>query len=132
MYPNTDQRVKRNLRHSVKERMMKTMMSMAVKMIMTNMTVQMTIMIEDDDQENVSGETELYDDEDDFVHPNLSTYNANDQEEEDEEEMMMMKCLLIKRFQRHLIMKLRMKKIIKRMMIRLWEENKKMRNYTKT
>nr|GEW36334.1 hypothetical protein [Tanacetum cinerariifolium] len=81
-----DQRVNRNLRHSVKERTMKTMMSMAVKMIMTSMTVQMTIMIEDDDQENVSGETKLYDDEDDFVHPNLSTYNANDQEEEDEEE----------------------------------------------
>nr|GEW49137.1 hypothetical protein [Tanacetum cinerariifolium] len=41
---------------------------------------------EDDDQENVSRETELDDDEDDFVHPNLSTYNADDQEEENEEE----------------------------------------------
>ncbi|GKB89397.1 hypothetical protein Tco_0961669 [Tanacetum coccineum] len=41
---------------------------------------------EDDDQENVSGETESDDDEDDFVHPNLSTYKADDQEEEQEEE----------------------------------------------
>ncbi|GJV54198.1 hypothetical protein Tco_1449939 [Tanacetum coccineum] len=37
---------------------------------------------EDDDQENVSGETKSDDDEDDFVHLNLSTYNADDQEEE--------------------------------------------------
>ncbi|GJV28393.1 hypothetical protein Tco_1384841 [Tanacetum coccineum] len=37
---------------------------------------------EDDDQENVSGETESDNDEDDFVHPNLSTYKADDQEEE--------------------------------------------------
>ncbi|GJW73859.1 hypothetical protein Tco_0133229 [Tanacetum coccineum] len=42
--------------------------------------------VEDDDQENVSGETELDDDRDDFVHPNLSTYKADDQEEEKEEE----------------------------------------------
>ncbi|GJR45949.1 hypothetical protein Tco_1314052 [Tanacetum coccineum] len=41
---------------------------------------------EDDDQENVSGETELDNDKDDFVHPNLSTYKADDQEEEKEEE----------------------------------------------
>nr|GEX97588.1 hypothetical protein [Tanacetum cinerariifolium] len=41
---------------------------------------------EDDDQENVSGETKSDDDEDAFIHPNLSTYNADDQEEEDEEE----------------------------------------------
>nr|GEZ60420.1 hypothetical protein [Tanacetum cinerariifolium] len=62
VYLNIDQRVKRNLRHSVKERMMKKIM------------------------QNVSGETESDDDEDDFVHPNLSTYNVDDQEEEDEEE----------------------------------------------
>ncbi|GJW56221.1 hypothetical protein Tco_0102952 [Tanacetum coccineum] len=37
---------------------------------------------EDDDQENVSGENESDDDGDDFVHPNLSTYKADDQEEE--------------------------------------------------
>ncbi|GJT97840.1 hypothetical protein Tco_1093358 [Tanacetum coccineum] len=37
---------------------------------------------EDDDQENVSGETKLDDDGYDFVHLNLSTYNADDQEEE--------------------------------------------------
>ncbi|GJS31666.1 hypothetical protein Tco_0492286 [Tanacetum coccineum] len=37
---------------------------------------------EDDDQENVSGETESDNDGDDFVHPNLSTYKADDQEEE--------------------------------------------------
>ncbi|GJW54833.1 reverse transcriptase domain-containing protein [Tanacetum coccineum] len=37
---------------------------------------------EDDDQENVSGEPESDDDGDDFVHPNLSTYKADDQEEE--------------------------------------------------
>ncbi|GKE29112.1 hypothetical protein Tco_1444496, partial [Tanacetum coccineum] len=37
---------------------------------------------EDDDQENVSGETESDDDKDDLVHPNLSTYKADDQEEE--------------------------------------------------
>ncbi|GKC82938.1 retrovirus-related pol polyprotein from transposon TNT 1-94, partial [Tanacetum coccineum] len=37
---------------------------------------------EDDDQENVSGETESDNDRDDFVHPNLSTYKADDQEEE--------------------------------------------------
>ncbi|GJR99509.1 hypothetical protein Tco_0316018 [Tanacetum coccineum] len=41
---------------------------------------------EDDDQENVSGETESDNDKDDFVHPNLSTYKADDQEEEKEEE----------------------------------------------
>nr|GEZ32978.1 hypothetical protein [Tanacetum cinerariifolium] len=41
---------------------------------------------EDDYQENVIGETESDDNRDDFVHPNLSTYNANDQEEENEEE----------------------------------------------
>nr|GEZ79145.1 hypothetical protein [Tanacetum cinerariifolium] len=41
---------------------------------------------EDDDQENICGETESDDDKDDFVHPNLSTYNENDQEEKDEEE----------------------------------------------
>ncbi|GJS50512.1 hypothetical protein Tco_0623874 [Tanacetum coccineum] len=41
---------------------------------------------EDDDQENVSGETKSDKDGDDFVHPNLSTYKADDQEEEKEEE----------------------------------------------
>ncbi|GJY96573.1 hypothetical protein Tco_0513483 [Tanacetum coccineum] len=41
---------------------------------------------EDDDQENDSGETESDDDEDNFVHPNLSTYKADDQEKEKEEE----------------------------------------------
>ncbi|GKB65248.1 hypothetical protein Tco_0921434 [Tanacetum coccineum] len=41
---------------------------------------------EDDDQENVSGETKSDDDGDDFVHPNLSTYKADDQEEEKEKE----------------------------------------------
>ncbi|GJW95265.1 hypothetical protein Tco_0174937 [Tanacetum coccineum] len=41
---------------------------------------------EDDDQENVSGETESDNNGDDFVHPNLSTYKADDQEEEKEEE----------------------------------------------
>ncbi|GJU11110.1 hypothetical protein Tco_1133506 [Tanacetum coccineum] len=40
---------------------------------------------EDDDQENVSGEPESDDDKDDFVHPNLSTYKANDWEEEKED-----------------------------------------------
>ncbi|GKB11354.1 hypothetical protein Tco_0845277, partial [Tanacetum coccineum] len=40
----------------------------------------------DDDQENVSGEPESDDDGDDFVHPNLSTYKADDQEEEKEDE----------------------------------------------
>nr|GFA57647.1 hypothetical protein [Tanacetum cinerariifolium] len=39
-----------------------------------------------DKPENVSRETESNDDGDDFVYPNLSTYNADDQEEEDEEE----------------------------------------------
>ncbi|GJV61727.1 hypothetical protein Tco_1467827 [Tanacetum coccineum] len=41
---------------------------------------------EDDDQENHSGETESDNDEDNFVHPNLSTYKADDQEKEKEEE----------------------------------------------
>ncbi|GKD46313.1 hypothetical protein Tco_1270958 [Tanacetum coccineum] len=41
---------------------------------------------EDDDQENVSGEPESDDDGDDFVHPNLSTYKADDQEEEEDDE----------------------------------------------
>ncbi|GKB47288.1 hypothetical protein Tco_0898041 [Tanacetum coccineum] len=41
---------------------------------------------EDGDQENVSGETESEYNRDDFVHPNLSTYKADDQEEEKEEE----------------------------------------------
>ncbi|GKC39253.1 hypothetical protein Tco_1051637 [Tanacetum coccineum] len=36
---------------------------------------------EDDDDKNDSEETESDDDGDDFVHPNLSTYNADDQEE---------------------------------------------------
>ncbi|GKC87639.1 hypothetical protein Tco_1148288 [Tanacetum coccineum] len=48
---------------------------------------------EDDDQENVSGEPESDDDGDDFVHPNLSTYKADNQEEEKKmkKQMMMMK-----------------------------------------
>ncbi|GKD45484.1 hypothetical protein Tco_1270129 [Tanacetum coccineum] len=37
---------------------------------------------EDDDQENVSGETKSDDDGDDFVHLNLSTHKADDQEED--------------------------------------------------
>ncbi|GKE26839.1 hypothetical protein Tco_1442223, partial [Tanacetum coccineum] len=41
---------------------------------------------EDDDQEDDSERTESDDDGDDFIHPNLSTYNAEDQEEENEEE----------------------------------------------
>ncbi|GJV15942.1 hypothetical protein Tco_1361265, partial [Tanacetum coccineum] len=41
---------------------------------------------EGDDQQNDSEESESEDDRDDFVHPNLSTYKANDQEEEIEEE----------------------------------------------
>ncbi|GJV74191.1 hypothetical protein Tco_1494186 [Tanacetum coccineum] len=41
---------------------------------------------EDDNQENDRQRTESDDDGDDFVHPNLSTYNAEDQEEENEEE----------------------------------------------
>ncbi|GJX06728.1 hypothetical protein Tco_0194660 [Tanacetum coccineum] len=50
----------------------------------------------DDDESDVnddSEETKSDGDGDDFVHPNLSTYKADDQEEEDEEEkQMMMKC----------------------------------------
>ncbi|GJW97379.1 hypothetical protein Tco_0179187 [Tanacetum coccineum] len=41
---------------------------------------------EDDDQENDSQRTEFDDEGDDFVHPNLSTYIADDQEKEKEEE----------------------------------------------
>ncbi|GJW11432.1 hypothetical protein Tco_1577259 [Tanacetum coccineum] len=41
---------------------------------------------DDEDQENVGGEIESDDEGDDFVHPNLSTYKAYDQEEEKEEE----------------------------------------------
>ncbi|GJR69729.1 hypothetical protein Tco_0015794 [Tanacetum coccineum] len=41
---------------------------------------------EDDDQENDSGETKSDDDGDNFVHPNLSTYKADDQDKEKEEE----------------------------------------------
>ncbi|GJS21903.1 hypothetical protein Tco_0450535 [Tanacetum coccineum] len=41
---------------------------------------------EDDDQENDSQRTESDDDGDDFVHPNLSTYKADEEEEEKEEE----------------------------------------------
>ncbi|GJR22284.1 hypothetical protein Tco_0970811 [Tanacetum coccineum] len=41
---------------------------------------------EGDDQQNNSEEFESEDDRDDFVHPNLSTYKADDQEEEIEEE----------------------------------------------
>ncbi|GKA36751.1 hypothetical protein Tco_0723316, partial [Tanacetum coccineum] len=41
---------------------------------------------EDDYQENVSREPKSNDDGDDFVHPNLSTYKADDQEEEKEDE----------------------------------------------
>ncbi|GKD27116.1 hypothetical protein Tco_1233330, partial [Tanacetum coccineum] len=40
----------------------------------------------DDDQENFSGETGSDNDGDDVVHPNLSTYKADNQEEEKEEE----------------------------------------------
>ncbi|GJR72901.1 hypothetical protein Tco_0085266 [Tanacetum coccineum] len=39
---------------------------------------------EDDDQENDNGETESDDDGDNFVHPNLSIYKADDQEKEEE------------------------------------------------
>ncbi|GKD13968.1 hypothetical protein Tco_1198375, partial [Tanacetum coccineum] len=39
----------------------------------------------DDDDKNDSEETESDDDGDDFGHPNLSTYNADDQEEEEKE-----------------------------------------------
>ncbi|GJW47822.1 hypothetical protein Tco_0079468 [Tanacetum coccineum] len=39
----------------------------------------------DEVQENDSGETESNDDRDNFVHPNLSTYKADDQEKEKEE-----------------------------------------------
>ncbi|GKC68485.1 hypothetical protein Tco_1101083, partial [Tanacetum coccineum] len=41
---------------------------------------------EDDDQENDSQRTESDDEGDDFVHPNLSTYKADEEEEEKEEE----------------------------------------------
>ncbi|GJS63042.1 hypothetical protein Tco_0677606 [Tanacetum coccineum] len=41
---------------------------------------------EDDDQENDSQRTKLDNEGDDFVHPNLSTYIADDQEKEKEEE----------------------------------------------
>ncbi|GJS85345.1 hypothetical protein Tco_0751886 [Tanacetum coccineum] len=41
---------------------------------------------DNDDQESVSGEIESDNDGDDFVHPNLSTYKADDLEEEKEEE----------------------------------------------
>ncbi|GJY06913.1 hypothetical protein Tco_0373967, partial [Tanacetum coccineum] len=41
---------------------------------------------EDDDQENYSQRTESDDEGDDFVHPNLSTYKADEEEEEKEEE----------------------------------------------
>ncbi|GJX80663.1 hypothetical protein Tco_0328812 [Tanacetum coccineum] len=41
---------------------------------------------EDDDQENDNGETESDDDGDNFVHPNLSIYKADDHEKEKEEE----------------------------------------------
>ncbi|GJV72690.1 hypothetical protein Tco_1492685 [Tanacetum coccineum] len=41
---------------------------------------------DNDDQDNVSGEIESDNDRDDFVHPNLSTYKADDQEEEKDEE----------------------------------------------
>ncbi|GJU64575.1 hypothetical protein Tco_1246410 [Tanacetum coccineum] len=41
---------------------------------------------EDDVQENVSGKTKSDNDRDDFVHPNLPTYKADDQEDEKEEE----------------------------------------------
>ncbi|GKC74072.1 hypothetical protein Tco_1119955 [Tanacetum coccineum] len=41
---------------------------------------------EDDDQENDIGETESDDDGDNFVHPNLSTYKADDLEKEKEKE----------------------------------------------
>ncbi|GKC14833.1 hypothetical protein Tco_1011615 [Tanacetum coccineum] len=41
---------------------------------------------EDDDQDNDSERTESDNDRDDFVHPKLSTYRADDQEEENEDE----------------------------------------------
>ncbi|GKC24363.1 hypothetical protein Tco_1026513, partial [Tanacetum coccineum] len=41
---------------------------------------------EDDDQDNDSERTESDNDGDDFVHPKLSTYRADDQEEENEDE----------------------------------------------
>ncbi|GJW39949.1 hypothetical protein Tco_0065794 [Tanacetum coccineum] len=50
----------------------------------------------DDDDKNDSEETELDDDSDDFVHPNLSTYKADDQEEEkadDDEEMSLIRSV---------------------------------------
>ncbi|GKB43073.1 hypothetical protein Tco_0888015, partial [Tanacetum coccineum] len=79
---------------------------------------------EDDDQENVSGETQSDDDEDNFVHPNLSTYKADDQEKEKEEEKAndddeVSSDQMVSTPPNY--------EIIKRMMVKLWEENKKMR-----
>ncbi|GJX13964.1 hypothetical protein Tco_0205722 [Tanacetum coccineum] len=61
MYPNTDQRVKKNPGNDDNDN-------------------------EDDDEENDSQRTKSDDEGDDFVHPNLSTYKLDDEEEEKEEE----------------------------------------------
>ncbi|GJV72234.1 hypothetical protein Tco_1492229 [Tanacetum coccineum] len=71
MYPNTDQRVKKNPGHSVKERKKKKMM-MSITMMKTMMSMTVMMIMRDEG--------------DDFVHPNLSTYIADDQEKEKEEE----------------------------------------------
>ncbi|GJV12619.1 hypothetical protein Tco_1354160 [Tanacetum coccineum] len=84
---------------------------------------------EDDDQENDSQRTESDDEGDDFVHPNLSTYRADDKEKEKEEEKADDDdddVTSDEKFQHHLIMNSRRKMKINRMMI-LWEKNKVMK-----
>ncbi|GJU80313.1 hypothetical protein Tco_1282678 [Tanacetum coccineum] len=72
----------------------------------------------DDDQEHDSQRTESDDSGDDFVHPNLSTYKADeDKKKKKKKQKMMMKRFLIKKFQHHLIMNSRRKMEINRMMI---------------
>ncbi|GJT57891.1 putative reverse transcriptase domain-containing protein [Tanacetum coccineum] len=96
----------------------------------------------EDDEENDKHDSEDDNDEHESEDDNdkHESKNNNDDEDDDQKnmvrkkkknkkkQMMMMKCLLIRWFQHYLIMKFWMKKKIKRMMIMLWEENKKMRN----
>ncbi|GJY57372.1 hypothetical protein Tco_0456487 [Tanacetum coccineum] len=57
-----------------------------VDILSKSMTVRIDNRDNDDDQDNNSERTKSDNDGDDFVHPKLSTYRADDQEEENEDE----------------------------------------------
>ncbi|GJT10379.1 hypothetical protein Tco_0857421 [Tanacetum coccineum] len=86
MYLNTDQRVKKNLGHTVKERMMKTMTSMTVKitmmmkMIINRMSVEkQNQMVSTPPDYEITKEEENQEDDDDVM--------GGEQEDKEDEEL---------------------------------------------